>query len=256
MAKAKTHDFKGRVYVEIPKDIVKLLGIDPGDEVFFKNVYEDLVIILKAEKSEEEKPAKPAPTPASKEKEVKLSDEDIGVLKKIGYIRHYERTMKNIDERLNDVEKKICVSLLSKKVLFEYTKRGKRLIGISREYFPYVVGKQKMVSDPLVTKLMDRGYMVLDDYREAMDLNNKLRRARLDNKIRGVRGFDKKYYVITTDKLSEVQSKFSNALKTQKTLEELAGETRLPEELCKAALEVLRESGEIVEKKKEVYVMT
>jgi len=227
--KAKTHDFKGEVYAKIPDSVVKKLGIEPGDEIEFLEEGGKIIV-------------------ASGEKA--LREEELTVLKKVNSVKHYERTRENIAKLLSGAEPSIFSRLFEKKVLFDYEKEGKRLVGISKEFFLLVVEKE----DPLITKLFAQGYLVLSEPSEANALNDRLQEAKRDSEVRGVRGFDTKYYVMTLQKLSEIEAKIMRALESEKVLADLSSELKAPEDLCKAAIEVMKEDGSVIEKKKDVFV--
>ncbi len=227
MTRVKTHSFKGEIYAKIPREVVETLGLTANDEVEFE-IIDDEVVLRK---------------PVLKEEEMK-------VLKKIASLKHYERTKGRIMGLLFEEEPNIFEELLSRGVLFEYEKQGKKLIGIDRKFFPLVVEK----TSPLYSELFEKGFLVLEKESEVNALNEELREKEKTDQVIGVRGFDKKYYIITLKKLREIKPKFEKALESEKVLSKLAEELKTSEELCKTILEVMKENGEVIEKKKGIYV--
>ncbi|MCX6010164.1 MAG: hypothetical protein NTW48_09085, partial [Chloroflexi bacterium] len=84
-------------------------------------------------------------------------------------------------------------------------------------------------------------------------LNDKIRNEKLP--VRGIRGFDKRYYIMSQEKLSEIEGRLEKALTKEKTLKAISAELGLPEDFCRAAVEILREDGTIIEKRKNSYVL-
>ncbi len=236
MAKGKTHEFKGTTYSEIPEEIAEKLGIEPGQDINFLNPYKDLVILIPGKKGN------------SNEEEDELTKDELKVLKKIGKIRHWKRTRNNLHVLLQEEEEKTMKKLINKGVLFEYTKEGEKRIGIDREYFPLVTGKENSID-----KLENKGYAVVEEEREAKELQKEIKEKGIENKVRGIRGFDRKYYVIKKDKLEQLKDKIVKELGEEKIVQDISEDLGIEEELCKTALTLMREDGEIVEKKKDVY---
>ena len=69
-----------------------------------------------------------------------------------------------------------------------------------------------------------------------------------------MRGFDRAYYIITSEALETIGSDIIAVLKDGTlALNVIASECGIETDLCKAVLEVLRESGDIIEKRKDTY---
>lgn len=251
MATGKTHEFKGTTYSEIPEEIADRLDLEPGQDLEFVNPYENLVIVRKKKVKEKE----------SKEEEPKkqkgLDEKEVKVLKEIGKIKHWERTPENIKKQIKDDEKEIFNNLLAKDVLFDYEKEGETRIGIDREYFSIATdGNQGRTPEDLIERLKEEKYLVLKDEEKAKELQNKLREKDKGDEVKGVRGFDKKYYIINKDKLEEVEDEIKELLDEEKIIHEVSEDLELPEKLCKSALVVMREEGKVVEKGKDIYKVT
>jgi hypothetical protein len=70
-----------------------------------------------------------------------------------------------------------------------------------------------------------------------------------------VRGFDKKYYIIGKPALADLERKFDRLLAKEKQLKAVADELGVKEGLARAAIEVLREEGKIIEKRRGTYCL-
>jgi bifunctional DNA-binding transcriptional regulator/antitoxin component of YhaV-PrlF toxin-antitoxin module len=234
--KTKTYSYRGRIYSEIPQEVVEALKIKAGDEIEFKPVYDNVVLLTPSKEAKEESKSE-------------LSKEKIELLKKVNSIKHYDRTYDKIVKGLNTKEKEIFDELLKNDVLFKYKRSGKELIGIDKNYFKYII-EQK---DDLIEKLVKDGCIVIEEQSKIKALTDRIKSEKLN--VRGIRGFDKRYYIMSQEKLSEIEDKLEKILTKEKMLKTISAELGLPEDLCKAAIEILREDGKIVERKKNTYVL-
>ncbi|MEM0372497.1 MAG: hypothetical protein QXO69_01510, partial [archaeon] len=209
-------------------EIADVLRIRAGDEIVFEN--KDGKIIV----SSSSKP---------------LSSEELDALKKIGLIRHYERTADSVGKAIGE---KALELMMKKKILFKYKKEGKELIGVDKTYFPLITEK-KEETHPLIEKLFSDGFLIIDDASAATFLTNELMRLDRAGDVRGVRGFDKKFYIVTSDRMRAVAPKIEKALKSEKVLKDVAEAAGVSADLCKAVIEVMKEDGDVVEKKENVF---
>lgn len=235
--KTKTYSYRGRLYSEIPKEVAEALAISSGDEIEFKPVYDNVVLITPSKESPKEQP------------KGEIDREEIELLKKVNSIRHYDRTYEKTAKLLSSEEKKVFDELFKKGALFKYKRTGKELIGLDKKYFKYVIEER----DELIDKLAKEGCIVIEDQNQAKALNDRIKREKLG--VRGIRGFDRRYYIVTLEKLSEIEDRLEKILTKEKMLKAISAELGLSEDLCRAAIEILREDGKIVEKKKNSYIL-
>lgn len=244
MGKTKTHAFKGRLYCEIPQDIVKQLGLEAGDEVEFKHAHEKVALIVPSKKAEK----KPLVTEAS-------------ILEKLTALSHPDRTKDKVEKILTKEEKEVFEKMKKKKIFFDYIKKGKKLIGITKKYykapkasspksssFPAAAAIEK---NEMIDKLQREGCLVLDNIGT---LTGDLRKRGLEKRVIGIRGFDKKFYIILNQRLLELEGKIMKSTQKKRKVEDLAKELNISEPLCRAALEILREDGRVIEKANNEYV--
>ncbi len=249
MSKAKTHIFKGQLYSEIPDEIAKLLNVKAGEELEFLNPHKDLIIITKPTISETT-----TVTPKSK---FSMTPEETAVVLKVNSIRYYDRSRENVLNKIENWEIPVFNNLFGKGILFEYTKQDKKWVGIDRKFSAEFFKREepaKTSKDPMIAQLEKDGYMVIANEGEARMVNDKLKRAGLDKMVKGVRGFDRKFYLIMMEKLNDIEGNIIKALEKEKVLDDLSKELKISKDLCKAAIEVLREDGTVIEKKRELYV--
>ncbi|MFH0986749.1 MAG: AbrB/MazE/SpoVT family DNA-binding domain-containing protein [Candidatus Micrarchaeota archaeon] len=236
--KTKTHDFKGEIYAKIPPEIVKKLSIDAGDEIDFSA--EGARIYISSGKPE-------------------LSELDIALLKKLNAVLHKDRTSDKVNSMVSDEERARLASLLKKGALFTYLKEGKAFVGIDRKYFPYLsndsapsVAAKSGVVDPILAGLLSRGWLIAEP-EEVSDIVYQIKKAGAENAVFGLRAFDKKYYIIVKDRLMQIEPKLVAGLSQEKSLSDLSRAVSEPEELCKCALEVLKEQGLVLETKRDYF---
>ena len=106
-------------------------------------------------------------------------------------------------------------------------------------------------------KLLNKqGYLVLNSESEAKEMSELLADKIKKNQITGIRGFDKKYYIVKNSFILKHQSKIKSVLKHGPlSSDKIAAELEMDQEAINALLTVLREEGEILEKRKGVFML-
>ena len=227
--KGKTHDFKGEVYTKLPEEVVKKLGIDSGDELEF-SIEGDKVLITASGKG--------------------LSDDEMSVLRKVNSVKYYERSMHNVMNDLSGSEPNIMKDLFKKRILFEYEKEGSKLVGIDKKFFPYLTEKETSIVD----KLFSQGFIIVEEPALMKKINNQLIESKKAGQVKGIKGFDGKFYIVTMSRFSELKPRVEKILGSEKPLEKIASELSISEDLAKAVLEIMKEDGDIIEKSKDVFI--
>jgi AbrB family looped-hinge helix DNA binding protein len=99
-----------------------------------------------------------------------------------------------------------------------------------------------------------RGYSVLNNAVEAKQLSSELEQfVKNGNQVIGVRGFDKRYYLVSESFLAKCRNSLLTALKEPATARAAAAHAKVPMEACLAALAVLKEQGCIIEKQNGLF---
>ncbi|PIO06246.1 hypothetical protein COT29_01995 [Candidatus Micrarchaeota archaeon CG08_land_8_20_14_0_20_59_11] len=110
--------------------------------------------------------------------------------------------------------------------------------------------------NPQLAALEKTGFLVVETELEAKRLSKELEPQVKGHSVMGVRGFDKKYYIATRTFLAEAGEKVQKALlKGEMTLGQACVATKMPQDACVAALSILKEEGEIFEKRKGYYAL-
>src|SRR3989338_5255812 len=186
MAKGKTHAFGGKVFSEIPAEILNKLGVKAGDTIEFLNPYGNLVLL---------KPNSNQVVEAQKQTHAQITEPEI------------------------------------------------------------VTPKSKTSAPSKGISVLAKGYAVVEDHTEVQNLTSQLKMQNKDQDVIGVRGFDKRYYIISKEKLRDTESAISKIMDSEKNFSELLNSSGLEEDLLRTAIEVMREEGSVIEKRKNVYVM-
>ncbi len=103
-------------------------------------------------------------------------------------------------------------------------------------------------------KIEKEGFAVFENEMEAKRVSGVFEAEIKGGKLAGVRGFDKKFYVVSSALRDSISAKVSKALSQKAaTLAELAVETRAPSEAVNAVVQLMKEDGDLIEKKRGVF---
>lgn len=113
----------------------------------------------------------------------------------------------------------------------------------------------KPKSEEKTFSLEKDGFTILKNEGEAKQLGARLESRIKAGEIQGMKSFDGEYYVINSALLGKTSAKIIDAVRQSKSISisELAEKIKVSRELAKIAMEFLKESGEILEKRKELY---
>ncbi len=104
------------------------------------------------------------------------------------------------------------------------------------------------------TELDRYGYLVLENEMDAKNFSHRFESQIKGGDIKGVRGFDKKFYLAARAYIETFADKLLVTLKEPKTVAALAALTKQSQEGVLCILYLLKEEGEIIEKKKGLFV--
>jgi len=175
-----------------------------------------------------------------------LSEVELIVLEKLMGVKFAERTKQKVQSVLTDEEQKALERLITKKAVSFYEEgkyKDNGVYSISREYYG-LQAKKKPQSD----------YMIISDQRTAYETMEQMKESVKKGEWMSVRGFDEKYYFVSREAFDRVGSKVVAALKQgDLELKDLPGVCDEGEGICKAVIEILKEAGDVFEKKKGLY---
>jgi antitoxin component of MazEF toxin-antitoxin module len=220
--------------VLVPEHIAKALDLRNGDSVDFDLLNNELAAFKKRG----------------------IADSEIDVLRKLSDIKFADRTKEKVRSVLSDDEQKVLGALVKRKAISYYDEgkyKGRGVYSISRDYYLLLSEPEKVVKKKV--SLAD-GFRVVGSQAEAEALLSEMGAAIKGGDVIAVRGFDKKFYFVSSDVMNKEGGKITSALAGgEMSLKEIVGKCSLGEGLAKAVIEVLRESGDIIEKRREVYAI-
>ncbi len=242
----------GGLGLVLPPELVKELGILDGQEVDIIPVKKDvLVLVLKEPQKQKEKKG--------------LSNEELELLKKLNTIRFSERTGNKISKKLTKEEMKLLQELVKKGVIIhmshgKYKDQG-GVYSITREYFQMLKSMPKKEESPikaLVNQLYSSGYLVLTDVKIAEELATELNPDIESGKVTAIKTFDGKIFFVTSglvDTLGNEVLKLLGKSKRGMSIQTLADKLKSNPDQMRAVIEILREAGDIIEKRKGIYTV-
>ncbi len=223
--------------VVVPEHIAKALDLRAGDGVDFDLLNNELATFKKRG----------------------IADSEIGVLRKLSGIKFADRTKDTVRKALSDEEQKTLGALVKRKAVTFYDEgkyKGNGVYSISRDYYTLLSEPGKKPEPTKASALGDGGFKVVQSQAEAEALITELGAAIKGGDVVAVRGFDKSFYFVSSNVMNKEGSRIVACLeKGPITLKEIVSECSLDEALAKAVIEILRESGDIIEKRRETYAI-
>ena len=200
-----------------------------------------------------------------------ISPEELRLLRKLDEIKYDQRIPARVQKLLSEGERKILDGMVRKNFISVY--RGKKyeqtgVYDIPREV--YVLLRKKETANPgppeqvseKVSLSWDEhlgkyGYVILGNEGEAKLVSERLEPEIKAGEIMGTRGFDKKYYIAQRKFYDVWNSRIRTLLRARReaTEGEVCGALGMSEVACRVALELMREEGEVIEKKKGAYAL-
>ena len=232
-------ELRGReLWVLIPEDIASALALDEGNAVSFEMLDKELAGIRKSHAVE---------------------GDELTVLKKLNDIKFAERTKEKVRSVLVDEEQRLLGKLVKKgAVQFyeggKYKDRG--VYSISKDYYTFLTTGKKPTGNIIEKVFGQRKYLVTESKERAREVMLQLDKEVKEGNVVSVMGFNKKIYITTKEVLDSVGSKVVAALEGGEMgidkITEMCGDEG---ELIRTVLEVLRESGDVIEKRDGVYAL-
>ena len=256
----------------IPEDLVRKLDIRPDTPIRIYEITAGTVAIEKV---------KLAP----------LSDSEIALLQKMLQVKFEDRTPEKVDSTLSPSEKKVVGDLVKRHLLTiyyggKYAKSGvynvpnlvyrqiteklkpepkpaqavpalslDRSKTVEKQIKKELKEDKKEETDP-IKRLNKDGYIVLQSESDAKSISDLLSEKIKKNQVTGIRGFDKKYYIVKSSFVLKHQSKVKSVLKEgAKSAEKIAESLEIKPEATVALLTVLREEGDLIEKRKGTFAL-
>ncbi len=218
------------------------------------------LISLPLGKSVQEKPAQEKQVqqnqtaPTSEEKEV---------LRKLSAIKFENRTPKQIMQSFSANERTM-LSQMEKKGFVQLYKGGKYKDGvysIPDKVYPLLKETSPTLATPKTASPLDpffkQGFIVFANNNDAASFSDLLKKTRNSLNILGIKGFDGKFYVVTKDYMIDLSGKIRVVLKGNNTMTSsmIAKACNAEDAGCRAVLLLMAEKGDVLEKKKDIFVL-
>ena len=275
-----------KLAVYLSREVVEKLGLHEDDEVDFFSLEGDSFVFAKKSDIAKMLASGKGEVPQIKEskdvaqrfhKEIMLSQDEINVLKKMDELRYNERTKENVNKRLDQEGRRILQELENKKVVNLFSKGNSELYSISNDiYNRFLMRKQPKqekgaekiekrekneisnliprIDDENVRTLEKDGFVVLSSESEASLLSTKLEESIRRGFVLGTRAFNKKYYIALRSFIEKNGPKLVAKMKEGKSkIDDLASAAGISEDGARAVLYFLAESGEVSEKKRDLF---
>ena len=277
----------GKLVIYLPLDVISSLKIKDGDEVgffkaenksflFLKN--SDIVSMLQGQpKPEEAKPSKQAVSfaPVSVAGQYEPSQEELSVLRKLDTIRYENRTQDSILKILNESERKTFQKLIANSAVGKFKgKDGKDHYSIPKsiydrflmrkrppakeEPYNFVVPRAAPQSgqDESIADLQKNGFLVLQTEAEASKVSLLLEQSIRHGQVLGTRSFSKnrEFYILSRTYFDKYAQSILKKLRERSyKLADISKELGMDEEGARGILCILSESGDVMERKKELF---
>jgi hypothetical protein len=248
MARVKLIRKEGRCYIELPTEF---MNEDEIELFSLKSGYYLLSVPL----GERKKSSGP-------------SEKEATVLQKLTKIRFENRTPDHINKVLTDPEK-LLLKEMGKKgwvKIYKSKKYKGGVYNIANEIYPMLQEKKEekqntkqetentAAGDPNYSLLLSQGFLIIRDQREARALSEKLKTEMKSGSVKGIKGFDNAFYVVTKDFYVNASKSILETLSEEADVQTIVEKTKLDTEAVSTLLHHMAESGDIIEKKKGVYL--
>lgn len=249
----------GKAYLELPDEFYSINSAE-----FFKlrDGYYLLTVPLGAKtETASKQPAKASiqiPTEAEKK-----------VLKHLLSIKFQNRIPSYVDKALSAEEKKVLKELEKKNFINLFKGRkypdgvynindriysalyGKKTVTEKKETAKPEPAKKQEKTDP-ASSLDKKGYAV-GTSKDLKDIIDKNKTAIKSGRIKGLKGFDGRFYIARMDYVSKMSPLIIGQLDRERSIEEVAGNLKVEPDAVRTVLHILAEAGDVIEKRQGVY---
>ena len=272
MIMAKVVKAGGKLALVLPDAVSRALGLAEGDEVALHELGSGAYAITrKGEQIGRE---------VDEQTEGVLDDSSLRVLRKLESIRFEMRTPKKVGEVMSAAERQVLDALVENKVIgfFKSAKYKDGVYNIPKDIYELVraggkksanVAPAASAAEPATAaaasssaaydnpeeSLEKLGYAIVEREHEAKQLSENLNPQIKSGELMGVRGFDRRFYLARKGFYLAVSERLEKALRGKKnrTVAEIAKDAKVKEDECAVVLNLMREEGEVLEKKRGTY---
>jgi len=202
-----------------------------------------------------------------------LSADEIRVLKKLDNVRYNDRSKDKMKGLLTEEEKNLLDGLIKKGVvsLFSNAAKSEQLYSISKDVYDKFLMRKAvkkeaapevpvphefhvMSQNEYVNMLEKNGFVVLSNEADASVVSSELEESIRRGLVLGTRAFNKKFYIVLRSFFIEKSPGVVAAIrKGTKRVKEIAEQLNIDEDAVRSILYVLAESGDVTERRKDMF---
>ena len=196
-----------------------------------------------------------------------LGEAEKNVLKKLLAIKFNERTPAYVEKTLSAEEKNVLRELEDKSFINVF--RGKKypdgVYNINDRIYGALYGKETVAAQPpapsakregIVQRPPDtlgqKGYAI-GAPKDLAEIIEKHRDEIKSGKIKGLKGFDGRFYIAKMDYISKMSPLVMKQLDQERSIDEIAENLKIEPDAVRTVLHILAEAGDVMEKRRGVY---
>lgn len=287
----KIYKYNNKLAIYLPFEVIKELGLTEGEEIdFFKfkersflfAKKEDIANLLAGGGGSRPQQAQEQRVERQGWQRPELSQEEVAVLKKLDTLRYNQRTQANVEKLLSAAEKEILKQLLKKRAVSLFRSGKENLYSIGKSVYDMFLMRKKLQAQPAmqqagqhieeyrasllkvrgniedenIKRLEKDGYIVLQTESEAAVVSAALEESIRHGQVFGTRAFNKKFYIMLRPFLERYTSTVMKELRGgEKKVPEIAERVKLDENGVRAILYYMAESGDVSEKRRDLFAL-
>jgi hypothetical protein len=241
----------------LPKGVVGKLKLQGGEEVDFYEIKPGVFTLVKKETVE--RMLKDEIGEVSLPYEQKgLGMEEMELLRKLNEIKFSERIPYNVNKKLSQREKEVLSKLIGSGAMMlykggKYAKTG--VYEISNDVYALLKGEKPEEREAIPEEQLEKnGYAIVEDAREVEAFCSKFQKEIRSGNIIGTRGFDRRFYVAKKSWFMGIIEKVRQSMKRgANNLADISREAKTSEPACAVVLEIMKDKGDAIEKRRGCY---
>ncbi len=224
MAKSPIVKKDGKTYLELPKEY------EEYDEAEIYRLKEGFLVVPQA---------------------VTIKEAEIAVIRKLLDIKFERRVPETVESEFTEAERIILKDLGKKNLvtLFKGKKYPNGVYNINADVYSLIKGKEEKAPQEL-----QKGFLTINDKNEAFRLSKKYAEEMKSGDIIGIKGFDGKFYVVTKEYFDKTRKEIEKSLHGEMGIKQITDSTKLDFDGVTAVIRLMAENGDILEKKRGVFV--
>jgi hypothetical protein len=237
--------------------MVEKLKLQGGEEVDFYEIKPGIFILVRKDAVERMLKEEVGEFALPEEKKG-MGMEEMELLRKLNSIKFSERIPYAVNKKLSTREKEVLSKLIEKGAVQvykggKYSKTG--VYEISNSVYTLLKGKKPEAEGGTAEEQLEKnGYAIVEDERNAEELCKKLDREIRSGDIIGTRGFDKRFYVAKRSWFTSMFERVRQSMrKGANNIADISREVKIGEPACAVILEIMKDKGDAIEKRRGCY---